>query len=112
MASENTVAGWIADTARPVRADTADGPLTDLEPLRDAARGAAGPPHYLLDLRDARARTDAVGAWLGTPAPVRVIGPGYRPADDADHNVQGGAPGTLFDVVVHSREVTPALPLP
>lgn len=78
----------------------------------DAVLGAAGPPHYLLDLRDARTRTDAVGAWLGTPAPVRVIGPGYRPADDHDHHVGGGAPGTLFDVVVHSREVTPARPLP
>ncbi|MFD0898938.1 erythromycin esterase family protein [Actinomadura sediminis] len=78
----------------------------------DAVLGTAGPPHYLLDLRDARTRTDEVGAWLGTPAPVRVIGPGYRPADDPDHNIQGGAPGALFDVVVHSREVTPARPLP
>ncbi|WP_176611515.1 erythromycin esterase family protein [Actinomadura sp. WMMB 499] len=78
----------------------------------DAVLGTAGPPHYLLDLREARTRTDGVGAWLRAPAPVRVIGPGYRPGDDAGHNVQGGAPGTLFDVLIHSQEVTPARPLP
>ncbi|GGU92990.1 succinoglycan biosynthesis protein [Actinomadura cremea] len=77
----------------------------------DAVLGTAGPPHYLLDLREARTGTDAVGAWLGTPAPVRVIGPGYRPEDDAGHHVGGASPGTLFDVIVHSQEVTPARPL-
>lgn len=40
MTSENTLNGWIDASARPVTADRADGPLTDLEPLRDAARQA------------------------------------------------------------------------
>ncbi|WP_262401646.1 erythromycin esterase family protein [Actinomadura sp. CNU-125] len=78
----------------------------------DAVLGTAGPPHYLLDLRGARTRTDAVGAWLGTPAPVRVIGPGYRTEDDARHRLADASPGTLFNVLVHSQEVTPARPLP
>ncbi|WP_067486408.1 erythromycin esterase family protein [Actinomadura hibisca] len=63
---------------------------------------ATGPERYLLDVRD--------GPFT-EPGPIRVIGPGYRPEDDADHVMEGGALGTLFDVVAHVREVTPPKPL-
>jgi erythromycin esterase len=72
----------------------------------DAVLGQAGPPHYLLDLRGPHPA--AVAAWLAAPAPIRVIGPGYRPEDDADHAMPGSSPGALLDLVLHSQEVTPA----
>ncbi|MFI6514198.1 erythromycin esterase family protein [Spirillospora sp. NPDC050679] len=63
---------------------------------------ATGPERYLLDVR---------GGPLTEPGPIRVIGPGYRPEEDDDHAMEGGALGTLFDVVAHVREVTPSRPL-
>ncbi|MGI5325278.1 erythromycin esterase family protein [Actinomadura nitritigenes] len=75
----------------------------------DAVLGQAGPPHYLLNLRGQHPA--AVAAWLAAPAPIRVIGPGYRPEDDADHAMPGSSPGALLDLVIHSHEVTPARPL-
>ncbi|MFB4300132.1 erythromycin esterase family protein [Actinomadura sp. NTSP31] len=72
----------------------------------DAVLGQAGPPHYLLDLRGPHPAE--IADWLAAPAPIRVIGPGYRPEDDADHRMPGSSPGALLDVVLHSQEVTPA----
>ncbi|MGI5165798.1 erythromycin esterase family protein [Spirillospora sp. CA-253888] len=64
---------------------------------------ATGPERYLLDVR---------GGPLTEPGPIRVIGPGYRPEEDDDHVMEGGALGTLFDVVAHVREVTPCFMKP
>ncbi|MBO2456148.1 erythromycin esterase family protein [Actinomadura violacea] len=75
----------------------------------DAVLGRTGPPHYLLDLRGRHPAE--VAAWLAAPAPIRVIGPGYRPEDDPEHRMPGSSPGALLDVVIHSQQVTPARPL-
>ncbi|MFC5749618.1 erythromycin esterase family protein [Actinomadura rugatobispora] len=61
---------------------------------------------YLADLR--APENDAARAWLDAPAKLRVIGPGYRAEDDADHHMAGGTIRRWVDAVVHTREVTPA----
>ncbi|MFI0355196.1 erythromycin esterase family protein [Actinomadura sp. 9N407] len=70
---------------------------------------AATTGHYLVDLRDPGAAPE-VTAWLNAPSKLRVIGPGYRPEDDADHHMAGGTVAGWLDVAVHSREVTPSRP--
>jgi erythromycin esterase len=70
---------------------------------------AAPSARYLADLRAPQAGTaDPVRAWLDAPAKLRVIGPGYRAEDDADHHMAGGTVRGWLDAVVHTREVTPA----
>lgn len=46
-------------------------------------------------------------AWLETPAKIRVIGPDYVPERDSDHVMVGGSLSEWFDLVVHTRAVTP-----
>ncbi|XVQ11332.1 erythromycin esterase family protein [Spirillospora sp. CA-255316] len=69
---------------------------------------AAPSARYLADLRDLEPGEETAGAWLDAPAKLRVIGPGYRAEDDADHHMAGGTVRGWLDAVVHTREVTPA----
>lgn len=71
----------------------------------DAVLGSAGLDTYLLDLRDDAPA--AVRAWLDSPARTRVIGPVYDPADNAAHRLSGGSLADWFDILLHSRVVTP-----
>ncbi|MFI8812175.1 erythromycin esterase family protein [Streptomyces sp. NPDC055082] len=71
----------------------------------DAVLGSAGLDTYLLDLRDDAPA--AVRAWLDAPARTRVIGPVYDPADNAAHRLSGGSLADWFDILLHSRVVTP-----
>ncbi|MEU6034591.1 erythromycin esterase family protein [Actinomadura sp. NPDC047616] len=80
------------------------------ETFADAPLGAAGPAHYLLDLRSPA--PEAVREWLETPGKVRTIGPAYRPESDADHHSAGAVLRAWFDAVVHSQEVTSVHALP
>ncbi|WP_217545760.1 erythromycin esterase family protein [Streptomyces sp. GbtcB6] len=76
----------------------------------DAVLGATGLDTYLLDLRaDSPA---PVRTWLDTPTRTRWIGRRYDPDDDAAHHLSGGSLADWFDVVLHTREVTPVRPLP
>ncbi|MFD4025856.1 erythromycin esterase family protein [Streptomyces sp. NPDC058576] len=67
---------------------------------------AAGPPGpaYLLDLRTSA--PPAFAAWRDAPARIRMVGPGYDPAHDADHCMTGGSLREWFDALVHVHEVT------
>jgi erythromycin esterase len=80
------------------------------EPGRaDALLASTGLATYLLDLR--AARPERVRARLHAPAKMRLIGPNYSPAHDADHHMSGGSLGDWFDLVIHHREVTPTHPV-
>ena len=66
----------------------------------EATLDAAGPDTFLLDLRDAPT------AWAHAPARTRLVGPRYDPAEDGHH--LDGTPAGWFDLVRHTRRVTPA----
>lgn len=55
---------------------------------------------FLLDLADAPAD------WAHAPARTRLVGPRYDPAEDGHH--LDGTPAGWFDLVRHTRRVTPA----
>jgi erythromycin esterase len=76
----------------------------------DAVLGTAGPDRFLLDLH-AGDQPAAVRSWLRAPAELRLIGPGYRPADDATHHMSGGAIADWFDFIIHDQRATPTRPL-
>jgi erythromycin esterase len=89
------------------------------EPLRvpeppgqfaDRALGDAGPGSFILDLH--APAPDAVRAWLNAPAKLRVIGPSYEPANDADYHMSGGSLAQWFDAIIRLEEVTPTRLLP
>jgi erythromycin esterase len=91
-----------------------DGSVPDAVPAptpgrADALLASTGLATYLLDLR--APQPDQVRARLHAPAKMRLIGPNYNPAHDADHHMSGGSLGDWFDLVIHHREVTPTHPL-
>lgn len=59
----------------------------------------------LLVLRDTP--DPALRAWLQQQSRIRVIGPTYDPATDADHCMTGGSLGEWFDVIAHIQQVSP-----
>jgi erythromycin esterase len=69
-----------------------------------------GPKSFVLDLH--APAPDEVRTWLDAPATVRVIGPTYEAAKDADYHMSGGSLREWFDLVVHIGEVTPTRLLP
>lgn len=76
----------------------------------DLALGDAGPGSFILDLH--APAPDAVRAWLNAPARMRVIGPSYEPASDADYHMSGGSLAEWFDAIIQIEEATPTHPLP
>jgi erythromycin esterase len=74
----------------------------------DAGLGGIGLDTYLLDLH---ADPGPAWAWLDAPAQLRLIGPRYDAADDADHHMSGGSLTDWFDLVVYRQEVTPTRPV-
>jgi erythromycin esterase len=75
----------------------------------DAVLGDLGLDRFLLDLQSDHPLT--VRAWLEAPARFRLIGPGYRPAEDASHHMSGGSLTDWFDFTIHHHQVTPTRPL-
>ena len=71
----------------------------------DAVLGDVGLDRFLLDLR--RDHPPPVRAWLEAPARFRLIGPGYRPVEDAGHHMRGGSLADWFDFIIHHHQVTP-----
>ncbi|MCR3720186.1 MULTISPECIES: erythromycin esterase family protein [Prauserella salsuginis group] len=71
----------------------------------DAVLGDAGLERYLLDLRAGGAATEHLA---DAPAKLRLIGPRYDPTRPA--SMSGGPLSEFFDVVLHTREVTPTTP--
>jgi erythromycin esterase len=86
---------------QPVRAYPVAPPSS---PFVDATLAAPG-FDYLLDLR--APASPATRAWLTGPATMRLIGPTYDPARDADYNITGGALAGWFDLIVHRKLVQP-----
>jgi erythromycin esterase len=72
------------------------------EHFAEAVLGGAGPERYWLDLR--RPGID----WLARPTTVRVIGPAYDPAHDADYCMSGEPLAAWFDSIIFNRTITPA----
>jgi erythromycin esterase len=75
----------------------------------DAALGAAGLDAYLLDLH--ASRPAPVGAWLTSPARVRLIGPRFDPDDNAGFHLTGGSLAEWFDILIHHQATTSTRPL-
>ncbi|MER6912710.1 erythromycin esterase family protein [Streptomyces sp. NPDC000594] len=75
----------------------------------EAVLGSAGPDPYLLDLR--AGGPPPVRAWLDAPARTRLLFPTPDPGGDTVHHLSGGSLADWFDVVLHTPEVTPVLPL-
>jgi erythromycin esterase len=65
----------------------------------EALLGAVDLQAYMLDLRGPW--PEPVRGWLDAPAKARLIGPGV-------HELRGDSLRTWFDVIIHSRRVTPA----
>lgn len=81
-------------------------PLAPAAPeLAEATLRDARPGPFLLDVRDEA--PVGVRAWLDGPTRVRVIGPHYDAARDAEFSIEGESLRTLFDAVVFLPEVTP-----
>jgi erythromycin esterase len=76
----------------------------------ESTLGEPEPAGFILDLHTPA--PESVRAWLDAPATVRVIGPSYEPAKDADHQMAGGSLADWFDAVVHLTTVTPTRLLP
>jgi erythromycin esterase len=76
----------------------------------ESTLGEPEPAGFILDLHTPA--PESVRAWLDAPATVRVIGPSYEPAKDADHQMSGGSLADWFDAVVHLTTVTPTRLLP
>jgi erythromycin esterase len=70
----------------------------------DAVLGSAGLERYLLDLR--AGGSDSGRTVADAPAKLRLIGPRYNPGVPA--SMSGGSLSEFFDIVLHTREVTPA----
>ncbi|WP_243981563.1 erythromycin esterase family protein [Streptomyces sp. NEAU-YJ-81] len=71
----------------------------------DAVLGGTGLDAYLLDLHaDGPA---PIRTWLNTPTRTRLIGPHYDPEDNAAYHLSGGSLTDLFDIILHTQEVTP-----
>lgn len=75
----------------------------------DAVLGSTDLSAYLLDLHSGR--PEAVRRWLEAPTKLRLIGPGYKPEADAAYYTSGGSLANWFDIIIHSRKVTPTRPL-
>ncbi|MER0244154.1 erythromycin esterase family protein [Streptomyces sp. HSW2009] len=73
--------------------------------LADAVLSTARPDAYLLDLR--APQPVAVHGWFDAPATVRLIGPFYEAARDADYHLTGGRLTDWCDVLAWVPEVTP-----
>lgn len=70
----------------------------------EAVLGCTKRMTYLLDLRTDQ--PDSVRRWLAAPAKLRLIAPHSDPADDAN-NMTGGSLAEWFDVIIHTREISP-----
>lgn len=70
----------------------------------DAVLADTGLERYLLNLR--AGGPDSARTVADAPAKLRLIGPRYDPARPA--SMSGGPLSELFDIVLHTREVTPA----
>jgi erythromycin esterase len=70
----------------------------------DAVLGGTGLERYLLDLR--AGGSDSGRTVADAPAKLRLIGPRYDPSLPA--SMSGGSLSEFFDIVLHTREVTPA----
>lgn len=73
----------------------------------EAALGGVDTEAFLLDLRSPDV-PPAVRAWRDTPAPTRLIGPTYDPADNAAYQLAGGSLAEWFDLLIHHQVVTDA----
>jgi erythromycin esterase len=71
----------------------------------DAVLGATDLDVYWVDLHGMQ--PDPVRAWLDSPARLRLIGPRYAPAEDSTNFMSGGSLAEWFDLIVHTRDVTP-----
>lgn len=72
----------------------------------DAALDSTDIDTYVLDLRTVA--PGEVRTWLDSPAKMRLIGPVYDPATDADFHLSGGSLTEWFDIILHHRTVTSA----
>lgn len=71
----------------------------------EAVRGRASIDTYLLNLH--ADRSDPVQAWLDAPAKTRVVHPTYDPEDDPAYHMSGGSLADWFDMIIHTRVITP-----
>jgi erythromycin esterase len=71
----------------------------------DAVLGEVGLDRFLLNLRSDH--PPSVRDWLEAPATFRLIGPSYRPMEDAGHHMRGGSLADWFDFIIHHHQVTP-----
>ncbi|MFD0675553.1 MULTISPECIES: erythromycin esterase family protein [unclassified Paenibacillus] len=70
--------------------------------------GQANPDFFFLDLH--AEQSGPVLAWLHSPIKTRVIGPSYNPEKDSTFFMKGSL-ADLFDIIIHTQEITPAIPL-
>lgn len=59
---------------------------------------------YILDMHVRK--PESVNTWFKSPAKVRAIGPYYDPKEEPPHIT--GYLSSWFDIIIHTREVTPA----
>jgi erythromycin esterase len=98
-------------------ADAGTGPVAVPPPADGFAEAvldavpAAVPDPYLVGWREGRegrgGLPPAVRAWLEAPATLRLVGPWYDPAHDADVHMTGGALADWFAALAHVHRVTP-----
>jgi erythromycin esterase len=79
-------------------------PPVDLPPADyvEAVLGAVALETYLLNIHGRW--PESARDWLDAPATMRLIGPGT-------HELRGPSLRSWFDFILHSRRITPALPL-
>jgi erythromycin esterase len=100
-------------------ADAGPGPVAVPPPAEDFAEAVlhavpGAPDPYLVGWRPGAydgALPPAVRAWLDAPAKLRLVGPWYDPAHDAEVHMTGGSLADWFDALVHVRRVTPVASL-
>lgn len=110
MLRERFGAGYVP-IGLPFDRATGDFPVPPLhESFADAHFAQVDLDTYLLSLTGPK--SGPVADWLERPSPIRVLGPGYRPENDQQHQMAGDSLANRFAAIIHTQEVTPASALP